>query len=160
MKFVFEDTVEFHSEDGGCALVSENIQDPHTDPNNGLFVRIQSWDERRDHPYRHVLARLLDGKRVRVTVELVEGPTVNLSPVSLRRLKDGLRGLAQPILDEKATTEQLQMQLGIIEEGLVALQSLDDLGAELNERAARYMDELFRRRDIVRGLLAMKIGPQ
>jgi ribulose bisphosphate carboxylase small subunit len=65
-KWVYEDVVDgFDSEDGGKALIHHvNSGD---DEENGLFVRLHSWDESRKH---EVFSSLV-GKKVRVTVEEV-----------------------------------------------------------------------------------------
>lgn len=55
-------------EDGGQAVIAEieNPDDP--DPDEGFFVKLQSWSERRHHP---VIESLI-GKRIRVTVEVLD----------------------------------------------------------------------------------------
>lgn len=72
-------------EDGGCAVIVEpdwNV----TNGDSNIFVRIQSWDESiYDHPqfdktdtreekmqYGHTSIRQLLGKKIRVTIEVVE----------------------------------------------------------------------------------------
>lgn len=63
---VYEGTVELHFEDGGMALISDNIDsvdDPHT------FVRLHSWNE--DALKQHPELQALQGRRVRVTVEIL-----------------------------------------------------------------------------------------
>lgn len=65
--FQVEGVVEFQKEDDGMALICESIvkeviRDPH------MFVRVQSWDEERKHP----LAQSLVGKKIRVTIEVIE----------------------------------------------------------------------------------------
>lgn len=65
-RVVFDETgvVEVESEDDGQALIAE-ISDG---ADEGLFVRLQSWSESRHHPAMDEMR----GKRVRVTVEIVE----------------------------------------------------------------------------------------
>lgn len=63
---MIEDTFEVESvEDGGAARIACISGD---DQNSCLFVRIQSWDELN----RHEEFRELEGKRVRVTIEVIE----------------------------------------------------------------------------------------
>jgi hypothetical protein len=75
-KLIFEGVVDFMREDGGRALISENIVEvgralPGTEQ-TGMFVRIQSWDDDPDHADRHALARPLEGTRVRLTLEVLD----------------------------------------------------------------------------------------
>lgn len=63
-KFIFEGKCEFKREDSGAALVAQ-IDDEKED---GLFVKIQSWDE----DCLHTDASALTGKQVRVTVEVLK----------------------------------------------------------------------------------------
>ena len=68
-KFVFEGVCEFDKEDSGAALISQFSLDPAgKNEDSGLFVRVQSWDETREHKDASTLA----GKRLRVTVEVIE----------------------------------------------------------------------------------------
>ena len=60
---VIEDVVEFDSQDGGKSLVASL----YGEGDDNFFVRLQSFDGRKDH--RSV--RYLDGKKVRVTVEVL-----------------------------------------------------------------------------------------
>lgn len=66
-RYVLDGVVKYDREDSGCALISENIGFDEEGTHN-MFVRIQSWDENKQH--RHALS--LAGKRVRVTIEVVE----------------------------------------------------------------------------------------
>lgn len=59
----FEGVVEAAVEDGGCARISENILG--SDPE--MFVRLQSWSDDKRHP----MMDFFEGKRVRVTVEVL-----------------------------------------------------------------------------------------
>ncbi len=62
---VIEGKVEFNTEDSGCALIGQ--LDDGSAEERGLFVRIHSWDEGK----KHADARLLEGKRVRVTIDIL-----------------------------------------------------------------------------------------
>jgi hypothetical protein len=64
----FEGVVKYTSEDGGKALVSDGIDETETCMEDGVFVRIQSWDG----TARHAEALAMAEKRVRVTVEILE----------------------------------------------------------------------------------------
>jgi hypothetical protein len=58
-------------EDGGQAVIVEldTAEDEmHVPEGEGMFVRLQSWSERK----RHAEIEQFIGKRVRVTVELIE----------------------------------------------------------------------------------------
>ena len=74
MKKVFEGIVEYDSEDSGQSL-NAVINEVGGDANNGMFVRIQSWQDADpksiDDPI-HTEAELLRGKKVRVTVEVID----------------------------------------------------------------------------------------
>lgn len=71
-KLVFStQKLELSREDGGCALIGEVCDDDilrGSEAPSEVFVRIQSWDDDRLHP----TIRQLEGKRVRVTVEVIE----------------------------------------------------------------------------------------
>lgn len=65
-KKIIEDTLEVESvEDGGAARIAR-VENANED--SCLFVRIQSWDEL----LRHEEFREFEGKRVRVTIEVIE----------------------------------------------------------------------------------------
>ncbi len=64
-KFVLEGVAKFEREDGGMARIAEI-----SDEKSALFVRIQSWHE--DKVPSHPEADKLEGKRVRVTIEIVD----------------------------------------------------------------------------------------
>lgn len=70
MKIVLETAIfgleNLQREDGGCALI-ESIG-TEGDEETGIFVRVQSWDETKEHKDFNALK----GKRVRVTIEVVE----------------------------------------------------------------------------------------
>ena len=64
---VFEDTLKVESvEDGGAARICR--VDDMDDFDRCMFVRIQSYDERGFHNE----IREFEGKRVRVTIEVIE----------------------------------------------------------------------------------------
>lgn len=58
------------SEDSDMALVLEPLPDgiAETGPDGCFFVRLQSWDDDKKHP---LMSRLM-GKRVRVSVEILD----------------------------------------------------------------------------------------
>lgn len=65
-----------------------------------------------------------------------------------RRLEDGARALALPALPESVTKAEIERQLEILYQGMVALQSLDDLGSEeANAKAWSDMETLQARFD-------------
>jgi hypothetical protein len=66
-KFILEDVLETHTEDGGCAIIG----DIAGEGDEGLFVRLQSWAEN-PAGRAHDAIRALTGKRVRVTIETLE----------------------------------------------------------------------------------------
>lgn len=73
MKTILEGTLELESiDDGGQARICR------LDGENGLFVRVQSWDESaedelgEDANRGHVELRRFENKKVRITIEVVE----------------------------------------------------------------------------------------
>lgn len=60
-------TVEPETEDSGASKIAF-ITDVEGHPDDGLHVRIHSWDE----TLRHPLMTELTGKKVRVTIETVD----------------------------------------------------------------------------------------
>ena len=52
------------------------------------------------------------------------------------------------------TQAEIREQLVIVGDGIAALQSLDDLGPEGNARAARDLEELWRRHTVLQDKLA------
>lgn len=66
MKKIIEDDFEIESVDDGGAARIANLS--NQDEDSCLFVRIQSWDEL----LRHDEFREFEGKRVRVTIEVIE----------------------------------------------------------------------------------------
>jgi len=68
------------------------------------------------------------------------------SRIDQRRLRDGALALAVSSTVPETATE-VRAQLGIVGEGIAALQSLDDLGEEANAQAERDQQELWRRHE-------------
>jgi hypothetical protein len=66
-KIILEGVVECKKEDGGQALIAE-VGDVVGNKDSEFFVRLQSWDENREHPEMNSFK----GKKVRVTVEVIE----------------------------------------------------------------------------------------
>jgi len=67
-KHVIETTLnqsEIDSEDGGQALIFTTSREKDDDEMQGMFVRIQSWDEIRDHEEFNKFV----GKKIRITIE-------------------------------------------------------------------------------------------
>lgn len=60
------------------------------------------------------------------------------SMIDQRRLRDGAAALEASSREGK-TADEIRRQIELIHDGIAALQSLDDLGPEANERA--YQDE-------------------
>jgi hypothetical protein len=68
--FIFEGVVDPEREDGGMALIdTDDFTDEVSGLTDTLFVRLHSWDESGAHPEMTALR----GKRVRITVEVIEG---------------------------------------------------------------------------------------
>jgi CxxC-x17-CxxC domain-containing protein len=67
------------------------------------------------------------------------------SPITERRLRDGARAMALPEPGPLTTLQQLQEQIDIAQDGILALQSTDDLGEELNRKVQNDLTELFSR---------------
>lgn len=70
------------------------------------------------------------------------------SAIDQRRLRDGAHALD---ISSRApeTIDDVRSQLEIVHAGIAALQSLDDLGEESNERAARDQLELWKRMKVL-----------
>lgn len=68
------------------------------------------------------------------------------SRIDQRRLRDGANALAASSTAPETATE-VRAQLGIVGEGIAALQSLDDLGEEANAQAERDQQELWKRHE-------------
>lgn len=64
-KIVIEGIVKLESEDGGLCLVDYDFSE---ESDGTFFVRLFSWDDTKEHS----TIRMMEGKRVRVTVEIVE----------------------------------------------------------------------------------------
>ena len=81
-KLILTGRVEYNSEDGGRALIADVLDCTDGD----MFVRLQSWDEEpiknedgtekedaHGYPlFAHKQARQFEGKKVRVTVEVID----------------------------------------------------------------------------------------
>lgn len=63
-----EGTLALSVEDRGMAVIAEFEENRLLDSDPQMFVRLQSWDDKKEHP----LINSLKGHRVRVTVEIVE----------------------------------------------------------------------------------------
>jgi hypothetical protein len=74
----------------------------------------------------------------------------HVSPHDRRRLADGARALALP---DSRNPDDIREQLEIIHVGMLALQSLDDLGEEGNRRAHEDLCELEKRYEKLQALL-------
>lgn len=59
------------TEDSGMALIYHLDSDLEGHQESGLFVRIQSWDETKDHTQMTQLLKAATGKRIRVTIDVV-----------------------------------------------------------------------------------------
>jgi hypothetical protein len=66
------------------------------------------------------------------------------SPIDQRRLCDGANALDVSSRTPQ-TIDEVRSQLETVSDGIAALQSLDDLGPEANERAERDQQELWKR---------------
>ena len=69
-KLVFEGSAAYKREDGGMARIVE-LYDPDTDEDENVFVRVQSFSETCHHPFLDSA----QGKRLRVTVEIIDDPS-------------------------------------------------------------------------------------
>lgn len=68
-KFVFEGPAIFELEDGGQAWIAHiDEKDARWVNQNGLFVRVHSWDENKIHEN----AKTISNKMIRVTIDVVE----------------------------------------------------------------------------------------
>ena len=83
------------------------------------------------------------------------------SAVDQRRLRDGAHALD---VSSRApeTLDEARSQLEVVHAGIAALQSLDDLGEEANERAERDQQELWKRMKVLderlKGLEGTKVA--
>ena len=64
-KIVLEGIVKLDSEDGGMCLVDYDFSQ---DDSSTFFVRLFSWDDTKEH----ATIRMMEGKKVRVTVEIID----------------------------------------------------------------------------------------
>lgn len=62
---------QIDTEDGGQAVIVHHENDLRDQTDDGLFVRIQSWDSTREHTEITHLLKAATGKRIRVTIEVV-----------------------------------------------------------------------------------------
>ena len=70
------------------------------------------------------------------------------NPTDRRRLNDGARAMSLP---EPKNLKEMEEQLGVIEDGALALQSMDDLGSpEANDKAWNDMLKLQKRAEALR----------
>jgi len=72
MELIFEsqEPITLSYEDGGAAIiVSDGSPELIGKIGSGMFVRIQSWDE---NETGHREIKILEGKRVRITLEVIE----------------------------------------------------------------------------------------
>lgn len=69
-KIILEGPVECDKEDAGRVLVAQidHVVGESEDSDEGLYVRIQSWSENKNHETMNTLI----GKKVRVTIEIIE----------------------------------------------------------------------------------------
>lgn len=58
-------------EDAGHSFIATIYDEATADDPDGIFVRVQSWIETSPQP-THPIAALIDGRRVRVTVEVLD----------------------------------------------------------------------------------------
>ena len=72
----------------------------------------------------------------------IQDPETALSPASRRRLATARRALQVRVMDEPKSLEEADARMEAIADGIRALQSLDDLGEEMNAAAARDEGEL------------------
>jgi hypothetical protein len=85
IKHVFEGVVEIDSEDDGGRALTADIPGDGSQADPCLLVRLQSWDEAR----QHVAFRRLFGRRVRVTVETVPEEGKEEADLQRLRVEDG-----------------------------------------------------------------------
>lgn len=64
------------------------------------------------------------------------------NPVTVRRLADGARAILLSALATPKSADAIRERLTVIYDGMLALQSLDDLGEEDNKRAASDLAKL------------------
>lgn len=64
-KIILEGVVKLDSEDDGWCLVDYDFAQ---DDYSTFFVRLHSWDDTKEHS----VIRMMEGKKVRVSVEIIE----------------------------------------------------------------------------------------
>ena len=79
------------------------------------------------------------------------------SAIDRRRLRDGAAAL-EVSSQAAETIDEVRRQLSSVHDGIAALQSLDDLGPEANERASRDEQELWKRMKVLERRLAQLEG--
>ena len=79
------------------------------------------------------------------------------SAIDQRRLRDGATAL-EASGQTAETIDEVRRQLSVVHDGIAALQSLDDLGPEANERASRDEQELWKRLKTLERRLAQLEG--
>jgi hypothetical protein len=58
-----------NTEDGGQAVITTmEFRDTPEDEDNGMFVRIQSWDEN----CKHEEFKKFEGRKIRITIETID----------------------------------------------------------------------------------------
>lgn len=73
IKKVFVDRVGFISEDSGQAQIATIYDDENPEVKDGMFVRIQSWEDYVEgQPLKHEKAMQFEGKKVKITIEVVD----------------------------------------------------------------------------------------
>ena len=70
------------------------------------------------------------------------------SAIDQRRLRDGATAL-EVSARQPETIDEVRQQISTVHDGIAALQSLDDLGPEANERAERDQQELWKRMKVL-----------
>lgn len=89
-KMTFETpNLNFDQDDNGAALFGyvPPVGEPE-DKMDGLFLRVHSWDETR----KHLESKELAGKRVRITVEVIEEGSDDVITPPKRKEPKGLKG--------------------------------------------------------------------
>lgn len=155
-----EDDFEIEAkEDGGKILVARI--DPPDGPaanGTGVYARLISYDP----TGRHETFVSLIGKRVRISVDVVDGRTLLDGvtapyPRDADRLASGLLALREPSDYDAMPDDALLRAEGVLLDGARALQSLDDLGSvAFNARAWSAVRELERRLEHVRAEIARR----
>lgn len=80
----------------------------------------------------------------------LDGAESKMTALDRRRIADGDRALALP---DPKTPDEIRMQLEVIHDGMLALQSLDDLGEEGNRAAHENLRTLEKRYEALQGRL-------